>query len=77
MTRWTRRVYSPKQMDQGVSYEKVFDHKKKIGDATALQGTSSETTPAAAGESIITFGSDCPDSRRIARNNNELLKEQK
>jgi len=40
-------------MDQGVSYEKVFDHKKETCDATALQGTSSEKTQPAAGESII------------------------
>jgi hypothetical protein len=60
MTRWSRRDYSPNQMDQGVSYEKVFDHKKETGDATALQGTSSEKDPPAAGESTVTAGSDWP-----------------
>jgi hypothetical protein len=47
-------------MDQGVSYEKVFDHKKETCDATALQGTSSEKNQPAASESIITVGSHWP-----------------
>jgi len=60
MTRRSRRDYSPNQMDQGVIYEKVFDHKKETGNATALQGTSSEKNPPAAGESTITVGSHWP-----------------
>ena len=48
-------------MDQGVSYEKVFDHKKETCDATALPGTSSEKDPpAVGGEPIITVRSRWP-----------------
>jgi hypothetical protein len=33
-------------MDQGVKYEKVFDHKEKTCNATASQGESVEKAPA-------------------------------
>ena len=74
MTRWSSRDYSPNQMDQGVSYEKVFDHKKETGDATALQGTSSEKNPPAAGESFITVGSRWPGLAELVASNDEALK---
>ena len=75
MTRWSRRDYSPNQMDQGVSYEKVFDHKKETGDATALQGTSSEKDPPAAGESTVIAGSDWPGLAELVTTTMNRLKE--
>jgi len=75
MTRPRRRDYSANQMDQGVNYEKVFDHKKETRDATALQGTSSEKNQPAAGESIINVGSHWPGLAESVATTNEPLKE--
>jgi hypothetical protein len=74
MTRWPRRDYSPNQLDQGVSYEKVFDHKKETCDATALPGTSSEKNPPAAGESFITVWSRWQGLAELVASNDEALK---